>query len=286
MRYRLTLLAAALGLAASNAGAHDTWFERLPAVQGTPHLALGTGDRFPVRESGIAARHLVASGCRAARLITTLQPLHDAADALVLRPTPGAATCWVQSEPFDITLAPDKIGAYLREIQASPEQRATWAAMQQRGLPWRERYAKHARIELGAPAAMAVPMAMDLVLQHSGPVHAGAMLQVLVLRDGQPLAGLPVELVGEASPLGIWRRSDAQGRLQMPVPAGGRWLLRATELRLSETQPNTWDSRFVTLAFDAADQNGSSSSSNALSASHPAASTAISSEPPSSTTRR
>jgi hypothetical protein len=289
MKPRHTLLAAILAFAATAASAHDTWFERLPAVQGTPVLALGTGNRFPLRDSGIAARYLVASGCRAAQLITTLKPLRDEASALILQPSPGAATCWAQSAPFEVTLAPDKIALYLREIQASPEQRAAWADMQQRGLPWRERYAKHARIELGAPAAQPVPMAMDLVINHAGPLRAGDTLAVQVLRDGQPLAGLPVELVGEGSPLGIWRRSDAQGRLQVPVPASGRWLLRATELRLSETVPDTWDSRFVTLAFDAGAaeaQNGMSLSSNALSASQTAASTAISSEPPSSTTRR
>ncbi len=283
------LLALTLALATHCAAAHDTWFERLPAEDGAVRLALGTGNRFPVQESGIGAQHLVHSGCRAARLATTLRPLRDEATSLLLQAAPGMATCWAQSEPFEVTLAADKIALYLREIQAGPEQRAAWAAMQQRGLPWRERYAKHARIELGPPTAQAVPMAMDLLIEHPGPVRAGEPISVRVLRDGQPLAGLAVELVGEASAFGIWRRSDAQGRLQVPVPAAGRWLLRATELRLSDSMPDTWDSRFVTLAFDAGpatDQNGISLSSKALSASHTAASTAMSSEPPSSTTRR
>jgi hypothetical protein len=38
--------------------------------------------------------------------------------------------------------------------------------------------------------------------------------------------------------------------VQAPLP--GRWLLRGTELRLSQERPDTWDSRFVTLAFDVA----------------------------------
>jgi len=288
MRHRACLLAAALALLPGWAAAHDTWFEKQPGEAGAPRLALGTGNRFPVQESGIAATYLVASGCRGEHGAATLTPRGDAATALLLEPPPGARTCWAQSEPFELTLGAEQIPVYLQEIQAGPEIRAAWAAMAQRGLPWRERYAKHARIELGAPAAQVVPMAMDLLIEHEGPLRAGQTVRVRVLRDGQPLAGLAVELVGEVSAFGIWRRSDAEGRVQVPVPTAGRWLLRATDLRLSP-EADRWDSRFVTLAFDAAPaatQNGISLSSNARSASHTAASTAMSSDPPSSTTRR
>ena len=80
---------------------------------------------------------------------------------------------------------------------------------------------------------------------------------------------------------------DSQTRL----PLAGRWVLRGTDLRLSSERPDTWDSRFVTLAFDVADsavqpdQNASSLSSNARSANHSAASTAMAAEPPTNTPR-
>jgi len=68
-------------------------------------------------------------------------------------------------------------------------------------------------------------------------------------------------------------------------------LLRGTDLRPSSERPGTWDSRFITLAFEVADapvqpaQNDSSLSSNARSANHSDASTAMAAEPPTNTPR-
>jgi hypothetical protein len=283
---RLLLLLCAV-LTCSQARAHDTWFERRPAADGALQLALGTGNVYPVYDSGIDAKYLVESGCRAGQLATRLQPLGNEPATLLLRGLSQAATCWAQLAPFEVTLAPDKIALYLREVGAGPELRATWAAMAARGLAWRERYTKHARIELGAPSARRTPLGMDLLIEHDGPVQAGELIDVRVLRDGQPLAGQAVELRGPVLPLGIWRRSDAQGRLQVTVPLGGRWLLRAIDLRLSEDSPDLWESRFATLAFEVqGPQKGSSLKFSARSPSQIAATTAISSEPPVSTTRR
>jgi len=285
MRTRDLLLSVAL--AAPAAWAHDTWFERVDAVDAAPLLALGTGNRFPVQESGIEARYVVESGCRAVRIATALQPTGQAEHALQLRAPPGASTCWLQTAPFEVTLAAYKIALYLREVNPDATQRAAWADMQRRGLPWRERYVKNARIELGEPSPLPAPLGLDLVIEHGGAVQAGQNFAVRVLRDGQPLAGLAVELRGEDSPLGIWRRSDETGRLTMPAPAAGRWLLRGIDLRLSTTTPDLWDSRFASTAFEIAPaQNGSSLSSNALSTNQAAATAAMSSEPPSSTARR
>jgi uncharacterized GH25 family protein len=79
-------------------------------------------------------------------------------------------------------------------------------------------------------------------------------LQFQVLRDGQPLPDFAVEMRNERSPLGLWRKTDAQGRVSIAAPLPGRWVLRGTDLRLSESEPDLWVSRFVTLAFDVAPQ--------------------------------
>lgn len=277
-----TLLIAAW-LASTTAQAHDTWFERLPDEGPAARLALGTGNQFPAQESGLDERYIATSGCRAARITTALTATRQADRALELRATPGAATCWLQTAPFSVTLEPEKVEPYLREANPGPALRAAWAELQRRGLPWRERYVKHARIELAdAPGGTPVPLGLDLVIEHAGSIEPGQAFTVRVLRDGQPLAGQAVELRSEDSPLGIWRRSDASGRLTMPAPLAGRWLLRAIDLRLSATEPDTFESRFATTAF----QIGMNLSSNARSANQAAATAAISSEPPSSTTRR
>jgi hypothetical protein len=100
-----------------------------------------------------------------------------------------------------------------------------------------------------APGAVA-GLALDLRMETPGPLRAGDTLRVQLLRDGQPLAGLPLELRSELSPLGIWRQTDTEGRISVPVPLAARWLLRGVELMPSERRADAWDSRFVSLAFE------------------------------------
>ena len=255
---------AMLGVAATAATAHDSWFQ----IQSGPTaddaaawtLALGTGDRFPLMEFPLATEYLPRHGCRSPQGPT--QALREAglsANSQQLRTPAGAGgpmSCWAQSSSFDVTLSAALVPVYLKEIQAGPELRATWAAMQARGVSWRERYSKHARIELPGPdGTLAPPQPAGLPLEAvmdsgSRSPQRGQSLAFTLLRDGRPLAGLPLEWVHERSRIGLWRRTDAPGRVDNALPWSGRWLLRGTDLRLSQTQPDTWESRFVTLAFE------------------------------------
>ncbi|HEX6707220.1 MAG TPA: DUF4198 domain-containing protein [Albitalea sp.] len=258
MRHCLAPIALVIGLlAARTAGAHDTWFQ--PEAGGATRdivMALGTGNRYPVQEFPLAIEQLRQNGCRAgAAPAVSLSKAADTAHALIVRAAPQveagqAVTCWAQLAPMDIELPPDKVRVYLREINASPATLAAWADMRQRGVAWKERYTKHARIEFAGSAAPARPvdMGMDIVLE-SGlqAIAAGDPLVFQVLRDGAPLADFPVELCSERQRLGVWRRTDGEGRIRIPAPPAGRWVLRGTDLRLSEG--DTWESRFVTLAF-------------------------------------
>jgi hypothetical protein len=312
-RLRRVALAAAWGaaLCALPAHAHDTWFAPLPAdAPGSVALALGTGNQFPVQESGIGMQYLLYSGCRGepGSAPLTLQRTADAPTALQLRVRTDSGrplTCWAQTSSFEVELGDDKIALYLREIQAPPEVRDAWAQMRARGVKWKERYTKHARIELNlgagarssepvASAGVPVNMAMDMLLESPQRTpKRGESMQFRVLRNGQPLADFPVELRGDRIALGIWRKTDAEGRVRFPAPLAGRWVLRGTELRLSEREPDTWESRFATLAFEIEDERASarpqalsSETPNARSMSQTAAINAISSEPPSITQRR
>ena len=247
-----TILLAVLLFATAAAQAHDTWFHALPPVAGAPTLALGTGNRFPVQESGVGAEFLERQGCsfKAAdgrdASQPLMRPLHNVPHALILRGPPRAQSCWAQLVPLEIELPADKVAIYLREVQAGVALRAAWADMQRRGVPWKERYTKHARIDFTAIGAEPAPMAMDIVREAA----AGGSFSFRVLRDAQPLPGLAMEWVSDRATLGIWRRTDAEGRVSVPALPPGRWVLRATDLRLSTTEPDRWESRFVTLAFE------------------------------------
>ena len=260
-------LVAALAVVASiqPAAAHDTWFTRQPSTPaGHGVFAIGTGNRFPTLEFPLAFNAIVDSGCAAAGAAATpraapLAQVEDRATSVVVRsaaplPAQAAFSCWAQLTPFDVEVPADKIELYLREIQASPALRATWAAMKARGLPWRERYTKSARIELGGIGLRReLPLQMDVRLDHPrSPIRVGDELGFQVLLKGAPLAGLPVELVTSLSPVGVWRRTDAQGRIRIAPPLAGRWLVRAVDLRVSSKTPDEWESDFVTLAFDVA----------------------------------
>lgn len=222
-------------------------------------LKLGTGNRFPRHEFTVGEASLREQGCRRnGAKAMPLQVTGETVQALSLTARPGGVgpvTCWAQQQPFEIEIAPATVEVYLKEVNASPAVRAAWAELQARGQPWRERYAKHARIELasqrtGTEAATPTGMAMDVLLE-SGlqPLAAGDTVRFQVLRDGQPLLDLAVELQNDQSGFGFWKKTDAEGRVSFQVPLEGRWLLRGTDLRLSPTMPDTWDSRFVTLAF-------------------------------------
>jgi hypothetical protein len=254
-----TLAAISLLLAAAGADAHDTWFQALSVQPGSAVLSLGTGTRFPQHQFPIGTEHLRSSGCRgtdgrAMRLV----PVREAPAALLLQASGrnGGAqgmSCWAQLQPSEIELAPETVKLYLDEIHATDAVRQAWSAMQARGVAWKERYVKHARIEAGSGPAVLGPtgMGMDILLEGGLRVlRAGDALGFQVLRAGRPLPDQPMELVDGQGQSGGWATSDAEGRVRFTVPTAGPWLLRGTQLQPSSSDPDVWESAFVTLAFE------------------------------------
>lgn len=282
MRRGLTTLlcAAAAGLAAGPALAHDTWFSPLPPTpRGQLVLALGTGEAFPRYQVAIAPAQLADSGCvgdgvreRPLRdgVELSLDGLRQAIGAIGAAPpvlalrtgrpvSPAVSvSCWARLQAIDITIDDPTVDLYLDEVQALSAVRARWAALKARGVRWQERYVKHARIEIdgdgdtAAVATVALP-GQGLDLQMVGerrPLRAGDTVHFQLLRDGQPLAGQPLQAVADALPAGLWRSTDDQGRLRLALPVAGRWLLRGTAIAPAADGSERWDSLFVTLAFE------------------------------------
>src|SRR5262245_58649141 len=107
MHHRIAL-ACALAVATSTAAAHDTGVA--PRASNNPAevaLTLGTGNQFPLHESGVGFEYLVRSGCRrgddAQHQPVALQRVGDAPNALWLRAKARpdqALSCWAQLSPF------------------------------------------------------------------------------------------------------------------------------------------------------------------------------------------
>jgi hypothetical protein len=261
----------AFGAAAPTARAHDTWFAPLPpSERGELMFAFGTGERFPELQTPVGWHLVKRSGCRAEGGVREagMRWVADQPGALVVRsarpvPATSAASCHIQLEPIELEIEKEAtVQLYLDEIRAGPAIREHWATLRERGLRWRESYVKHARIEVNGEAregvsapvvqAQAVKgLGMDArIVSTPWPMREGDAFKAQVLRDGQPLAGLPVQLVSDLSPLGIWRTTDASGFIEVPLPLATKWLLRATDLRIAEGDRERFDSRFLTLAFE------------------------------------
>jgi hypothetical protein len=264
-RLRRTAAAALFALAAAGAPvrAHDSWLvpEGEAASPSRTLLALSTGTRYPVQEFNPTRDSLVTSECvDAAGAVTPLVPLKDAPNRLTLEAKARALSCRIEMKAYDIVLQPPLVDVYIAEIRPPQPQREAWAAMQAAGHPWREQYRKFMRIELPAQdaatpqqrAAARAPrgLGLELVVLGDAPLAVNQPLQFQLLRDGQPLPGLAVEFVSERSKLGIWRSTDAEGKLTQALPFTGRWLLRAVDLGLPTGEPPAWHSRFVTLSIE------------------------------------
>ena len=250
------LVALLLALVGGAADAHDTWFEPLPATAyGEVTLALGTGNRFPLYDQGVDVKYLAQSGCRvgagAPRALSAVR-YDDKRTVLRTRAVDAAAlTCWVQLDPFEFELPPDRIPVYFKEIRPSAEVLAAWDALRARGLPFVERYTKSARIDGAEASPLPTGTLMDVLrVAPAGALAVGTEARFQVLREGRPLANFPVELINERSPIGLWQRTDAQGFVSARLPLPGRWVLRGTDLRLSTADPTRWESQFITYAFD------------------------------------
>lgn len=121
------------------------------------------------------------------------------------------------------------------------------------GRVFQERYVKVARIEGAEATPRADSQPLDAMrAAPAGVLRAGAVATFEVQRDGKPLPELPVQLLHDALPAGLWSRTDAAGRIQLRLPLPGRWLLRGVDLRPPAAEGMRWESRFIAYAFEVA----------------------------------
>lgn len=228
---RRVLAAALMGGAAAHA--HDSWL--VPGDGG--QFTLVTGSRYPRVELTAPPESIAARNC------TTRA---------------SARACWVELREFEIELEPGLVEVYFRDAQPPAPVREHWRSLHADGHAWHERYRKFARVEETKPgvtreqlAAIRQPVGLALELVPAGDeaMQAGRKARLTLLSEGKPLAGQPVELVSERSPLGLWARTDARGEVEWTLPFTGAWLART--IVIEPDGAANWRSRFATLAFEA-----------------------------------
>lgn len=253
----LVVLATAVGPAL----AHDTWFERVDNPQGSAgqalQLALGTGNQYPLYEVPVEPKvvsHLTCTDAQGA--VHQPESVRVGRRHTLLRvpgPEVGTFSCVARLQSFEVELAPAIVDLYFDDIRADDTLRAVLVRQRAQGRPFEERYLKIARIEGVAAPVRHKNQPLDVLrVTPSGVLQAGADAVFEVQRDGQPLAALPVQLLHETTPGGIWAYTDAAGRVRFRLPQPGRWLLRGVDLRPPKTEDARWESRFIAYTFEVA----------------------------------
>jgi hypothetical protein len=254
--WRLVLLFGVL--AASPAGAHDTWLlPRPPAAAGSLEFELTSAGSFPAPESAVAADRIARSGVRLAGRTEPLQAAGKSAKALRLRARAegeGISAAWVETHPRTLTLKADELAHYLEEIGAGDSIGAEW---KRSGLAaWRESYVKLAKalVRVGAARddpSWGEPVGLELELvpeRDPTSLRPGESLSLRLIFRGRPLPDLAVGAVGGGQSLPL-QKTDAEGRVSFALAGSGPWLVRATRLERASRADADWRSWFATLTF-------------------------------------
>ncbi len=243
----------ALMLAATSLAAHDTWL----ADDGKGALHLTSGMAFPALDYAIKPERVAQTWGRVGTSDVTLEPPQRQKHSLRYgAPTAKgeAAAFAVQLKPKTLELSEREVEHYLDEIHAAPALRELWskAAVPRR---WREEYVKHTKTLVPNPSGcgplFAKPLGLDVeILPERDPcLSQGGAISIRIVRGGVPVAGLALAAVDARGQERFSNTTDAEGRVQLPPLAPGRWLLRATELLPSAREGLDWQSDFTTLTF-------------------------------------
>jgi Domain of unknown function (DUF4198) len=254
-----TICAAVLAISGGTTHAHDTWFEALDSTdRGELVLALGTGNQFPAFDSPLRIDSVKAAGCGdTTGKGVPLRWMADQPQRMLMRttrpvPIGMALSCLARLATAEVSIDNATVELYFKEVRPSESVRSHWAQLRDKGVKWQESYTKLARIMMpGNMASGDTSQGLDLRVENTNAVlRVGDTLQVQMLRNGQALPGIAMELCNDLSPVGIWRKSDEQGRISFPLPLAARWLLRGVDLRPAANAAERWESDFLSVAFE------------------------------------
>ena len=266
-RLQAKLLACALGLVvASRAAAHDFWIEPssfapVPGQALTVRLLVGeqfNGDAVARPASQSLHRFVVVDANSDASATLPGRPGADPAGLLRLA-RPGSYVIGFHGKPNPIELPAEKFNAYLE--QEGLDAVLAWRAEHgQTNQPGREIYSRCAKSLLTSGAARAAGERADRALGFTLELIAerrpdrlleGESLPLRLLYENRPLAGALVTARHRTDPLHkVALRSDADGRVALPLVREGDWLVNAVHMRAApEGSGADWESLWASLTF-------------------------------------
>jgi len=244
--------------------AHDFWIEpsTFEAAVGEPvRVHLRVGERFagdPVARNHARIQRFVLVGPSGEQAVLGRDGMDPA--GLLRLDAPGIWFVGYRSTPSPVELPAPAFERYLREegLDRIIEERATRKENQ---APGRERFSRSVKalLRTAGPKAAAgydrtLGLTLELVLD-ADPIAAAGRLPLRLLHENKPLEGALVVAFrktstspGKAEERNRGR-TDAQGRITIPVDAGV-WLVKAVHMH--RAQPGSgadWESVWTSLTF-------------------------------------
>ena len=266
---RAWVMVCTLGLAfTTRVLAHDFWIEPssftpMPEQGVTVRLLVGehfSGDAV-ARPPPASLHRFVLADVRSQASATVPGRVGGDPAGLLRVARPGFYVVAFHGKPNRVELAADKFNAYLKSegldfVLALREQRG------QANEPGREIYSRCAKSLLsvgasaiaddGVPADRALGLPLELIAERRPDLlRGGELLPVRLLHEGRPLAGALVVAMHRDDPQQtIMQRSDADGRVQLPLHRAGTWLVKAVHMVPAPAGSGAdWHSLWASLSF-------------------------------------
>jgi uncharacterized GH25 family protein len=256
---RLAVLLAWLG--ATSASAHDLWIEPsafmpAPGTRLAVRLFIGQlfqGDVYPRDPRYLVRFAMIGTGGESP---IPGVPDTDPAGFLVIG-QPGLYQLVYASRPAAVELDAARFEAYLAE--EGLETISAWRARHgQSAARAKEIYSRCAKslLAVGGIAGSGHDRVLGLTLElipEKNPytLGAGQELPVRLLYGGRPLAGAKVAAVPKDQPARqVAARTDAQGRVRLPLGGAGVWLVKAVHMIAAPPASGAdWESFWASLTF-------------------------------------
>ena len=234
--------------------AHDTYLMpmKFAVKSGKPlFVSVHNGDSFPASEHATPPDRLVTR-------LTDLRIAGRATNGIAEVTKSGSMYVTAHTKPRLLVLTAEKFEAYLADegLQQIVGERKDKG---QSGIPGREIYSKYAKalVTVDAPdAGFSKPLGLPIeIVPQADPtaLHPGSVLPVLVIFNGNPAPGIQVERAWAHSGTSDRRvigRTDAQGRIDIPVDSPGRWRLHAVHMQPATRADADWESFWASLTFE------------------------------------
>jgi len=249
--------------------AHDFWIEPstfTPRAGETVTLRLLVGERLvgePLPRNDALITSFVTSGPGGTAPVLGRDGLDPA--GFVTPDQPGLHVVGYRSRPSTVELEPGQFASYL-EAEGLQSIASLRAARGESDRPVKERFSRCAKALLAAgspPVAGSdapLGLTLELVAEKSpAALSPGDTLPLRLTFDGRPIAGVLVSALSvSSSTANVAARSDADGRVALPLAAPGAWLVKAVHMiALPPGDDAQWESFWASLTFRIAPRQAS-----------------------------